>query len=264
MGNIARAMKILELTVGAADGVRVTDIAGELGLNRAIPYRIFMELIDLGYVQQDETTDRFRATFMVGSLGLRQLETSKVIRWAQSDLDQLARKSRELARLSVASGMNLRFVAQAQGASGTLVINSPVSPRVSLHATAAGKAFLSASTSELIDQYLAQEPMERFTDRTVQTREEILSDLEEARRVGYALVEEEAELGVSSVASPIIPPETNPPHAVGAISIAGPTVRMSRARLRTLGEECTATANRLAGTWHVFKYLQVLTNETTD
>ncbi len=136
-------MRTLELLAGEPRGLRVTDLANALEVNRAIPHRILADLTELGYVIQDPRTERYRVTFKLGSLGLRQLETAGIIRWAQDELDRLAAKTRELVRLAVVSENTLRWVAKAQGSASALTLDGVSGAQVVLHATASGKAWLS-------------------------------------------------------------------------------------------------------------------------
>ncbi len=94
---------MLELLAGEPRGLRVTDLANTLGAEPGHPASHPRGLIELGYVAQDPRTERYRVTFKLGSLGLRQLETAGTPRWAQDELDRLAAKTRELVRLAVVS-----------------------------------------------------------------------------------------------------------------------------------------------------------------
>lgn len=258
MSNLSRAMAILESLADEPEGVRVTDLAVSMRVNRAIPHRILTELCELGYVVQDRDSERYRATLKVGSLGLRQLERANVIDWSQEELAHLATESAELARVSIASDSTLRFVAQAQGASGSLIVNSPLRAEVALHATASGKAFLSTLPWDEVLEIVGRRGLPGLTGETVTTVEALGDELAKVRADGFAVVEQEAEQGVSAVAAAIVPPQAVAGRGVGAVSIAGPSVRMSVARLRDLAPQVRATADRLARNWHVFEYLRAV------
>lgn len=264
MTNLSRAMVVLEMLVGEPGGVRVTDIALKMAVNRAIPYRILSELCNLGYVAQDSETERYRATLKVGSLGLRQLETAGVMGWSRDGLRKLATTSQELVRVSIASGETLRFVAQAQGASSALIVSSPLSAELALHATASGKAYLSTLPHDEVAAIVLRRGLPDLTQRTVTSSNSLEHELDQVREAGFSVVEEEAEPGISAVAAAIVPPESTTGRAVGAVSIAGPTVRLSRERLLALAPEVCATATRLAEDWHVLDYLRALSEPDQD
>lgn len=258
MSNLTRAMEILESLADEPQGLRITDLAEQLGVNRAIPHRILSDLRESGYVVQDPRTERYRATFRVGSVGLRQLESAGIFRWAQDELVRLAELSRELVRVSVFTDQHLRFVSQAQGAASTLIIDSPIRSELSLHATASGKAFLSTLTDDEITALLKERGLNPHTEMTVTMVERLLADVAAARANGFAIVEQEMEVGISAIAAPIRLDRSESGRGVGAVSIAGPSARLTRQRLTELAPELIQTTRRLAEQWHVYVYLKTL------
>lgn len=258
MSSIDRAMRILEMLVSDPDGVRVTDLAATLRVNRAIPHRLLAELVELGYATQNPTTERYRATFKLGSLGLRQLETAGIFRWAQDELDALAATSRELVRLAVVCGDIVRFVAKAQGSDSALIIDSSSGSDVVLHATASGKAWLSTLTDDEARAVLESRGLAAKTARTETDLNRVLEELAAARRDGYAVALEEMEPGVNAIAVPIVPPRTPGGHGVGTVSIAGPAARLTPDMLHGFAPALRKSALALGAKWHVYEYLVAL------
>lgn len=258
MSSIARALRILELVADQPDGVRVTDLATMLGLNRAIPHRLLAELIDLGYVAQNPTTERYRATFKLGSLGLRQLEIAGIARWSQDELGALATTSRELVRLAVASGSVLRFVAKAQGANSALMIDSASGSDVVLHATASGKAWLSTLPDEELLALLTSRGLAPKTPHTETDLQRVVGEIAQARQAGYAVTHEEMEPGINAIAAPIVPSGGPGGRGVGTVSIAGPSARLTPEVLLSFAPALRATAEKLGHQWHVYEYLVAL------
>ena len=259
MSSIGRAMHIFEIIAGEPEGVRVTDLATMLKLNRAIPHRLLAELMELGYVAQDPTTERYRASFKLGSLGLRQLETSGVQRWASDDLAALAAETRELVRLAVVSDSELRFVAKAQGGDSALMVDSASGSNVVLHATASGKAWLSTLPEEEIRRLLTERGLAAETAHTETDLRRILDEVAQARELGYAVTHEEMEVGINAIAAPLVPPEAVDGFAVATISIAGPSARLTQQMLQNFAPAVKATARTLSEQWHVYEYLTALT-----
>lgn len=262
MPSIGRAMQILEIMASEPEGARVTDLATTLKLNRAIPHRLLAELIELGYVNQDPATERYRATFKLGSLGLRQLETSGVQRWAKDDLSRLAAETHELVRLAVAYGSELRFVAKAQGGDSALMIDSASGSNVVLHATASGKAWLSTLSEEEIRRILTERGLAAETTHTETDLRRILDEVSQARELGYAVTHEEMEVGINAISAPIVPPELGDGCGVATISVAGPSARLTQPMLQKLAPAVMATARVLSQQWHVYEYLTALSPRT--
>lgn len=263
MSNLSRATQILEYLVDEPDGIRITDVASRMNLNRAIPFRLLSELVELGYATQDPESEKYRATYAVGSLGLRQLESTGVMDWSQDELAPLAESSGELVRVAIASEHRLRFVAQAQGASSSLIVHSPLRAELALHATASGKAYLATLPTDEADQLIKERGLEGFTPRTITSKSELGKDLRSVRKRGFAVVEEEMELGVCSAAAAITPgPDAE--RAVGTVSIAGPSVRFTRQRIDEVSETLIKTARRLSQQWNVYSYLNAPTHRAED
>jgi DNA-binding IclR family transcriptional regulator len=259
MSSTGRALLILDILATEPEGVRVTDLATTLKVNRAIPHRLLAELVELGYVIQNPATERYRATFKLGSLGLRQLETAGILRWSQDELAALAGESRELVRLAVASGWVLRFISKAQGANSALIIDSTSGAEVVLHATASGKAWLSTLPDDEVRSVLTQRGLEAKTPHTETDLRLILEEVAQAREVGYAVTHEEMEAGINAIAAPIVPPEAPGRRGVGTVSIAGPSARLTSQVLCDFAPQLKATAKRLSEQWHVYDYLAALT-----
>lgn len=251
--SVRQAMRILEILAPAAEGLRVSALAEAMGVNRGVTHRLLALLAELGYVEQDETSDRYRSTYRLGALGLRQLEGSGVQRWAQRHLDDLARATQELVRLAVVVDDHLMWVGRAQGSNSSLIVDPASGAEVRLHATATGKAFLTTLSAARLDSLLGAGPLEQMTPRTVTSLEDLLTDLEVSRRRGYTLVQEEMDLGVSAIAAPIIPDGVT--EAAGTVSVAGPAVRLSVERLESFAPALLDTVSALAKEWPVYQYI---------
>lgn len=260
---IDRVLRILEILVVTPEGARVTDIADALDLNRAIPHRLLAELVKLGYVAQDPDTERYRATFEIGSLGLRQIESAGIVRWAQDELDRLASETQELVRLAVVSGSELRWVAKAQGSNSALILDPVAGADVVLHATATGKAWLSSLPDDEARALLRRRGLEMQTPHTETDLERIMREVGAARRAGYAVTHEEMEPGVNAIAVPIVPPEHTDGRAVATVSIAGPSARLSPDVLSGFTPLLRKTGVRLARQWHVYEYLRAMSDAST-
>jgi IclR family transcriptional regulator, acetate operon repressor len=254
MSSVMRTMRILELLADNPRGLRVTDLADRLAVNRAVPHRILADLVDSGYVVQDPETDRYRCTFMLGSVGLRQLEAAGVNKWARDELESLAALSNELVRVCIETSGRLSFVAQAQGAASALTIDSPLLAHIPLHATALGKAFLSTLPDDEVVALMEERGMDQYTPSTLKNPVNLLRELEQARHQGFSVVQEEVELGISAIAAPIVPPGSAEGRAVGAVSIAGPTVRLTLQRLQEYAPSLRRTADTLSRQWNVYTH----------
>ncbi|QLD12789.1 IclR family transcriptional regulator [Microbacterium oleivorans] len=252
--DVANAMHTLELLASRPEGRRVSEIAERLDVNKAIAHRLLAALMQAGYVFQDARTSSYVATHSLGALGLRQLSSSGVGTWAQRSLDSLAADCEELVRLAVATNDTLQWIAKAQGSNSSLRLDPVMGQDVVPHATASGKAWLSTLSAERIETVLDQEDRLSVTSRSALDRPALSIELDEVRHRGYATTFEEMDLGINAVAAPIFGAGAGR-EATGTISIAGPSVRMTRARMAELSPLLLASAADIAKSWPSYAYL---------
>lgn len=252
--DVANAMRVLEMLAPHPEGRRVSEIAERLGINKAIAHRLLGALVDSGYVTQDPRTAAYLATYSLGALGLRQLSSSGVETWAQRTLESLASECEELVRLAVATSGSLQWIAKAQGSNSSLRLDPVMGQDAVPHATASGKAWLSTLAPERVAAVLDHESELATVARSPLDREALLVELEEARHRGYATTLEEMDLGINAVAAPIYGAGRGA-EATGTISIAGPSVRMTRARMADLSPLLLAAASSIADGWPTYAYL---------
>ena len=247
-----RCLGILELLADGAREMPLGEIAQRLTLPKSGAHRMLATLVDLGWAEQDAGTGFYRLTMRLAVLGQRFYVGSGVPDICQPLLDRLARECREFARLAVVDGNSLVWIAQAQGASGGLVYQpAEMTGTVPLFATASGKAWLSTMRlDDAIAIVMNNGGFDRATKygpNVLRTTEALLKDLRATAKRGYGLAFNEAEPGVSALAAAIRSGEDG--VAVGTVSIAGPTARVTEARLREMAPLVVQCAAELSNLW---------------
>lgn len=249
---IGRALRVLELLAPAAKGIRLTDIAAELGVNKAIAFRTLGALLQAGYVVKDEETERYLSTMKLASLGLRRLDVANLDEWAQGLLDGLADTTHELVRLAVADGDTLRWIAKAQGSNSRLIVDPVSGAGVILHATASGKAWLSVLDDADVVSVVERRGLQAVTSHTGTDLEALLEELRTVRLKGYATVLEEMDEGINAIAAPITVSSNGHRQCVGTVSVAGPASRMTTEVLESFAQPLIDTAAALSDHWKVY------------
>lgn len=247
-GNLDRGLAILELLAANAPGLPMHEIADQLNIPRSATHRLLVELIRHGYVRQDKEYGEYTLTLKLCSLGLSQLSGMGVVDVSQPILDDLAKISGEVARLSVIDGDQLVWVAKAQGASSGLRFDPDMGGVVDLLATASGHAWLSSLSEELALELIAKQggfvQRDDYGPSTPRTVQDLLRMLHETRVRGFSIVSEAVHLGIAAVAAPIKHPMSD--QVIGVISVAGPHLRLTDSRLAELGPVVVNAANGLA------------------
>ena len=234
--SVDRALDIVEL-LAAGSPLGVTEIARGVGLSPATAHRLVAGLASRGWVRQD--ADR---RYAVGPAALRVGDASYRALGAAAApaLREAVRQTGETANLAVLEGGVMVYVAQSPSPH-TLRIFAEVGRRVPLHSTAVGKVALAARPRDTWAELLARSPLEARTPQTLTTVEELTSELLTVRDQGFALDDEEQELGVRCVAVPV------PVAALEvALSVSGPTERLTRERAREVVPALRRVATTLA------------------
>jgi DNA-binding IclR family transcriptional regulator len=247
-GLLERCVEVTELMAGGAGPQRLSDIAQALDLPKSATHRLLRELCAQGWMAQDDADGPYRLTLRFGLLGHRVLLGIGLVDLTQPLLQHLADRTRELARLTVATGDGLVWLASAQGAPPGLMYQPSMDGAPVLHATANGKAFL-ATLEDAAALRLARHGglgAQRPTRHTLATNAALLADLTRIRVRGYATADQEAELGVTAVAVAI---RGTGGTAVGTVSVAGPSLRVSTSRIAELAAALAETARALASVW---------------
>ncbi|MEO9340296.1 IclR family transcriptional regulator [Mesorhizobium sp. SB112] len=243
MSSRDRALSIIELLARNADGLHLSDIAERLDLPRSGTHRLLNDLRENGYVRQEHERGIYTLTVKLASLSLVHQVGTGMVDLVLPILDSLAEQTGELAMLSVIEGERLMRVAKARGARRGLLYNPEEEPEVYLAATSNGYAYLGCLDDEQAIQLIARQgPLrESYGPNAPRTIKDVMTYVHEARRLGYSIIHDVFEAGTSAIAAPIRLPKSE--DVVGTISVAGPSVRMTRDRLELMAPLLVSTAD---------------------
>jgi len=247
-----RCLAIIELLADGARAVPLGEIAERLTLPKSGAHRLLATLVDLGWAEKDPDTNFYRLTMRLAVLGQQFYVATGIPDICQPILDRFAQQCREFARLAVVDGHSLVWVAHAQGASGGLMYQpSLTSNTVPLFATASGKAWLATLSSEEAMRFVMKngglKDAGRYGPGVIRSVEALLRELKATARRGYGLAFNEAEFGVTAVAAAIRANGSG--SALGTVSIAGPSARITERRAHELAPIVLRTAVELSNLW---------------
>lgn len=244
--QIERAFSLVESLAAEPQGLGLQTLADQLQIPKSAAHRMLAELARLGYVRQNRDNSRYQLSAKLVALGFRYLSSSgaDII---QPILDRLAQESGELVRLGVIDGARQTWIAKSQGARSGLRYDPDMGRDAPLFYTASGHAWLaSLSDDEALQMVLRQgiaDP-EQFGPNAPRSTEQLLSYLTGARERGYAWVEQTSAVGTSALAAVVRRPQGN--EVIGVLSIAGPSARLSQARLPELAPLLLAAVEELS------------------
>ena len=239
--TIARAIALLRAFDGARPAWRLAELARASRLHRATAHRLLAALELEGMVARDPGGELYRLGPEAIALGARALRATDLRGVSRAELETLAHGSGETATLEVPAGHEMLILDEVAG--GALVGATPMlGERWPVHATSTGKAILAALPAGEPSRAGAGR-LARFTERTVVSRAALDRQLAEARRRGYAVASEELELGYVAVGAAVHGHDGQP---VAAISLGGPSLRMTPRRIASLGRTVREAAARIS------------------
>lgn len=226
---LERGLNLMAL-IAEGDGLSLTTIAQRAGIAASTAHRILSTLKASGFVQCDDTHRYFvgAQAFRIGSAFLRNRKMAIVGRRV---MRQLMEASGETVSMAIENDGFVVFVSQVESHQAIRAFHRP-GARGPLHASSLGKAMMATQTEDGVAQRLHRAGMQKLTKKTIIDPDALLKDLAAARARGWAVDDEEQSDGLRCVGAAIF---NEHGEAVGAISISGPTVRMSEERLGELG-----------------------------
>jgi len=221
----------------------LSEVADLTGLTRATARRVLLTLSELGYVSQNNRT--FSLTPKVLDLGYSFLSSLRVVEIAQQPMERLVEEVKESSSMSVLDGLDIVYVARVP-TKRIMTIALALGSRLPAYPTSMGRVLLAGKTRPELDEYIAGTRFEQLTRHTIVDESEFRAVIDRVREDGYALVDQELEEGVRSIAAPIINRDL---EVIAAMNVSCHASRVSVATMRKeLRPRLLATADEISRT----------------
>ena len=241
--SLTRGLSILEALANADGGLTLTDVARRVALPPSTTHRLLATLEKTGYVYQAGDLGLWYVGLQAFAVGSGFLANRDFVAQSHAYLRRLMEQSGETANLAILDGTEAVFIGQVQ-CREMMRLLVKLGSRVPLHASGVGKAIFAALPDEQIEAILKLRGLPKITPSTITAAETMWSALRVIRQRGWSFDDEEHALGTRCVAAPIYDEHAEP---LGAISLAGPSSRLSDERIRQLGPVVAHTAEELTG-----------------
>lgn len=238
---VDRVLDVLEFFIAAEhdDAVSVTDLSRATRISRPALYRLLTTLEERGWAARSD--HRWTAGTFLTELGEPSARATSVVERVRPMLERLWEEFGETVNLGVPSRDEVLYIDIIESSRG-LRTGSQVGSRDSLNATALGKIFLSSRTTNDVRRYVGDRELPRPTEHTIGTLAPLLRELELVKERGWALDDEESEIGVRCIAVPVTDARG---HTIAAVSLSGPVFRLDDETVVTIATAMRAYLEEL-------------------
>lgn len=223
--SIQRALDIIDCFDKQNKELSLNDISKRVDLNKSTVHGIINTLHINGYINQNSENGKY----MLGKkFMLKGLLVSDAIGLSLKDIGTkymkiLTEKYKITSHLFAYNNNALSFVEMLIPSNAYYIVSSVVGREMPLHATASGKIVLAHMSEKEYENYLHTDPIIKFTERTLVDTDSLKKELKMIVNNRYSIEDEEVEIGVFSLSSPIYDSNQN---LIGTISVTGPAARV--------------------------------------
>jgi IclR family pca regulon transcriptional regulator len=225
--SLERGLAVIRAFNADNSELTLSEVARITGLTRASVRRFLHTLVDLGYMRTDGR--RFSLRPKILELGYAYLSSLSLPEVAMPHLEQLVEKVHESSSVSVLDGDEVVYIARVP-TKRIMRIAISVGTRFPAFATSMGRVLLAGQSEDWLDGYLASADLHAITRHTISDPKRLRAELLRIRQQGWALVDQELEEGLRSIAAPIHDAEG---RVIAAVNISAHASRGSSEQMRT-------------------------------
>ncbi|MCR2045391.1 IclR family transcriptional regulator [Anaerosalibacter massiliensis] len=240
--SVDRTLSILELLANYDDGLRIMEISDKVNLHKSTVHRLLATLVYKGYVIQDLDTNKYKLTLKLFELGSKKIENIDILSASKPYTKALMEEINEIVHLVIQDGNEIVYIDKVE-ADNTIRMASNIGKRSPMYSTSVGKAMLAFMEEEEVEKIWNNSKIEKFTEYTIVDLEDLKNRLKKIRKKGYSVDDQENELGVRCIGAPVF---NRLGKVEGAISISGPTIRVTKEKIEEMAEQVIKYANMIS------------------
>ena len=238
---VLRSVALLKAFTDSKPELSLTDLAHAANLNKTTAFRMLTALESAGLIAKNPETDAYRLGSEAIALGGRALRSNQLYLASRPELETLAKKTGETATLEVLADAESLILDEVL--SHYFVGTTPsIGTRWPAHTTSTGKTLLAHLPPEELDSFL-ETKLAKPTTHSIVSPTTLRRELKQIRERGYAVADEELEIGFVAVGAPV---RNYASKVVAAISVGGPSLRMTRAKIETVAPQVMQTALKIS------------------
>jgi IclR family pca regulon transcriptional regulator len=202
MTSLARGLAVIRGFSQQRRRMSIAQLSLRTGIPRAAVRRCLYTLGKLGYVSSEDGR-MFALKPQILSLGHAYLSSVPLVMAAQPILDQVSESIHESCSLAILDGEEILYVARSTASTRIMSIDLGVGSRLPAHCTSMGRVLLAGIDEPEFATFLRRVKLTPYTNRTTVTKEALAATIERARKQQYAVVDQELEIGLRSIAVPV-------------------------------------------------------------
>ena len=219
--GLERGLAVIQAFSNATPSMTLSEVARQTDISRATARRILLTLESLGFVRSDGR--QFELSPRVLSLGWAYLSSLNLWEIAHPFMEELSAEVQETCSATTLDLPDIVFVARVPSRR-ILMMSLGVGSRLPAYATPMGRVLLAGLPDEQVAVHLASRPLEALTQHTTTDPERLCAIVGDVREQGFALVDEELELGLRSLSVPL---RTTDGRTLAALNLCAATARVS-------------------------------------
>jgi DNA-binding IclR family transcriptional regulator len=224
---VDHALDLLEQFHDDVDELGVTELSKRLKLHKNNVFRLLATLESRGYIEQNRVTENYRLGLKTLELGQTFIKQMGLLRQSRPVLEWLVKECNETAYVAILKEQSIVYLDVVE-TDLTVRVVPRVGSRLPAYGTAAGKVQIAYMPDEELDAFFPTKELKSFTPNTITDRDLLRKHLKEVAEQGYAIDNEELDLGVRCVGAPI---RDYTRRIIGAVSLSGPSMRFTDERM---------------------------------
>jgi IclR family pca regulon transcriptional regulator len=241
MTSLARGLAVVCAFSDHGRSLTIPEISEATGFSRAAVRRCLYTLAKLGYVSPGPRT--FDLEPKVLELGHAYLSSTPLVPSAQPILDRLSEAVRESCSVSILDGTDILYVARSSATMRILSVDLGIGSRLPAYCTAMGRVLLAFQSEARLREYFAAAKFAACTKHTLTSRRKLMEQLAEVRKLGYAIVDQELEIGLRSISVPV---RAKANTVIAAMNVGTQAARVSIAELERIHPDLQKAAHDLS------------------
>lgn len=242
MASLARGLAVIRAFAQQPNNQTIAQLSHKTGIPRAAVRRCLYTLGQLGYVAAAER--HFSLAPKILALGHAYLSSTPLVASALPFLDQVNAKVKESCSVAVLDEEEIVYVARSSNTTRIMAIDLKPGSRLPAYCSSMGRVLLANLPPESLEEYMAKVRLRPCTERTVTSKEKLVEILARVREQGYAIIDQELEMGLRSIAVPI---RDGHGRVVAAMNVGAHAVHMSTRELETRALPALRTAAQELG-----------------